>query len=101
MVSKAASQSALESVFTTFRAMTPQFYLPIDRNKAETLGVSVGQVFTALRNYLGPSYVTQFNKFGQVFQVYVQAKAKFRLKPEDITNLKINNQSGAMVLYGT
>src|SRR5262249_12013255 len=69
IVSNAASQSALQNIFTTFRATTPQIYLGIDRNKAETLGVTVGQVFTALENYLGSSYVTQFNKFGQVFQV--------------------------------
>jgi HAE1 family hydrophobic/amphiphilic exporter-1 len=101
IVSNAASQSALQTIFTSFRATTPQIYLAIDRNKAETLGVTVGQVFTALENYIGSSYVTQFNKFGQVFQVYVQAESKFRLRPEDIANLKIKTKSGAMVPLGT
>jgi len=89
IVSNAASQSALQTIFTSFRATTPQLYLSINRNKAETLGVTVGQVFTALESYIGSSYVTQFNKFGQVFQVYVQADSQFRVKPEDINNLKI------------
>jgi hydrophobic/amphiphilic exporter-1 (mainly G- bacteria), HAE1 family len=101
IVSNAASQSALQTIFTSFRATTPQLYLTINRNKAETLGVTVGQVFTALENYVGSSYVTQFNKFGQVFQVYVQADAQFRLKPEDINNLKIKTQKGEMVPLGT
>jgi HAE1 family hydrophobic/amphiphilic exporter-1 len=101
IVSNAESQSAVRTVFTTFRATSPQIYLPIDRTKAETLGVTVGQVFTALENYVGSTYVTQFNKFGQVFQVYVQAEPKFRVKPEDIVNLKIKTQSGAMVPLGT
>jgi HAE1 family hydrophobic/amphiphilic exporter-1 len=101
IVLNAETQSAVQSVFTTFRATTPQLYLTIDRTKAETLGVTVGQVFTALENYLGSSYVTQFNKFGQVFQVYVQAEARFRLKPDDINNLKIKTQNGAMVPLGT
>jgi HAE1 family hydrophobic/amphiphilic exporter-1 len=101
IVANAASQSALQTVFTSFRATTPQLYLTINRNKAETLGVTVGQVFTALENYVGSSYVTQFNKFGQVFQVYVQADAKFRLRPEDINNLKIKTQKDEMVPLGT
>jgi HAE1 family hydrophobic/amphiphilic exporter-1 len=101
IVANATSQSALQSIFTTFRASTPQLYVAIDRSKAETLGVTVGQVFSALESYLGSSYVTQFNKFGQVFQVYVQADSQFRLRPEDIAQLKIKTQTGAMVPIGT
>jgi hydrophobic/amphiphilic exporter-1 (mainly G- bacteria), HAE1 family len=101
VVENAASQSALRTVFTSFRASTPQLYLAIDRNKAETLGVTVGQVFSALESYIGSSYVTQLNKFGQVFQVYVQAESQFRMRPDDIRNLKIKTPAGAMVPLGT
>ena len=45
----------------------------VDRAKAETLQVSIDDVFATLGAYLGSSYVDQFNKFGRVFQVYVQA----------------------------
>jgi HAE1 family hydrophobic/amphiphilic exporter-1 len=100
-VSGAGSQSALQNIFTTFRATTPQFYVAVNRDKAETLGVTVGQVFSALESYVGSSYVTQFNKFGHVFQVYVQADAKFRLRPEDLLNLKIKTSKGQMVPLGT
>jgi len=101
IVANAGAQSALQTIFTSFRATTPQLYLSVDRSKAETLGVTVGQVFSALESYLGSSYVTQFNKFGQVFQVYVQAESKFRVRPEDINNLKIKTQNGQMVPLGT
>jgi HAE1 family hydrophobic/amphiphilic exporter-1 len=101
IVANAGSQSMLQTIFTSFRATTPQIYLSVDRSKAETLGVTVGQVFSALESYLGSSYVTQFNKFGQVFQVYVQAEAKFRVRPDDIGNLKIKTQNGQMVPLGT
>jgi HAE1 family hydrophobic/amphiphilic exporter-1 len=101
VVANAQSQSALQVVFTSFRASTPQLYLALDRNKAETLGVTVGQVFSALQSYLGSSYVTQLNKFGQVFQVYVQAESKYRMRPDDIRNLKIKSPSGTMVPLGT
>jgi len=101
VVENAASQSALQTIFTSFRASTPQLFLVIDRNKAETLGVTVGQVFSALESYLGSTYVTQLNKFGQVFQVYVQAESQFRLQPDDIRNLKIKTPAGQMVPLGT
>jgi hydrophobic/amphiphilic exporter-1 (mainly G- bacteria), HAE1 family len=101
IVSDVGSQSAVQTIFTSFRATAPQFHLAINRNKAETLGVTVGQVFTALENYVGSTYVTQFNKFGQVFQVYVQADAKFRLRPDDILNLKIKTANDQMVPLGT
>jgi HAE1 family hydrophobic/amphiphilic exporter-1 len=101
VVANAASQSAVQTVFTSFRASTPQLYLAIDRNKAETLGVTVGQVFSVLESYVGSSYVTQLNKFGQVFQVYVQADSKFRIRPDDVRNLKIKTPTGLMVPLGT
>ena len=55
IVANAGSQSALQTVFTSFRAATPQLYVSVNRIKAETLGITVGQVFSALENYLGSS----------------------------------------------
>src|SRR5262249_5328203 len=92
---------ALQAIFTSFRATTPQLFVVIDRNKAETLGVTVGQVFSALESYLGSTFVTQLNKFGQVFQVYVQAESQFRVQPDDIRKLKIKTPAGEMVPLGT
>jgi hypothetical protein len=58
-----------------------------NRDRAETLRVSVGDVFNALSSYLGATYVNEFYKYGQVFQVYVQADSKYRLRPDDLLNL--------------
>ncbi len=52
----------------------------------------VDQVFSALSGYLGSAYVDQFNKFGCTFQIYVQADSQFRLRLEDIRNLKVRNR---------
>jgi HAE1 family hydrophobic/amphiphilic exporter-1 len=73
----------------------------VDRIKAETLGITVGQVFSALSGYVGSSYVTQFNKFGRTFQVYAQAAPEFRVRPDDIRNLKVKAGDGTMVPLGT
>ncbi len=96
----ARSQSGLQRIITSIRANVPQVKLILDRVKAETLGVSVNDVLAALGSYLGSSYVNQFNKFGRTFQVYVQADAPFRLKPEDIEQLSVRNASGKMVPLG-
>ena len=101
MVGNAQSQSALQRVSTSFRATAPQLRVEVDRVKAQTLHVSVDQVFATLATYLGSTYVVQFNKFGRVFQVYAQADATFRLRPRDIENLSVRNQQGNMVPLGT
>src|SRR5205085_1976688 len=79
----------------------PQLKVDVDRAKAETLQVSIDDVFSTLASYLGSSYVDQFNKFGRTFQVYVQADSQFRLRPEDIELLPVRNKQGAMIPLGT
>ena len=101
MVANAQSQSALQRVATTFRAVAPQLRIDVDRVKAQTLHVSIDQVFSTLATYLGSNYVAQFNKFGRVFQVYAQADAQFRLRPRDIENLSVRNAQGDMIPLGT
>ncbi|MFS8053415.1 multidrug efflux RND transporter permease subunit [Rhizobium sp. BR 317] len=101
IVKNGNAQSALQRLSTSFRADVPQLSVTVDRIKAETLGVTVGQVFSALSGYVGSSYVTQFNKFGRTFQVYVQASPDFRVRPDDIRNLKVRAGDGTMVPLGT
>ena len=79
MVKEASSDPLLQHVITTFRSGAPHVALTVDRARAETLRVSVGDVFAALTDYVGSTYVNQFNKFGLSLQVYVQADSKYRL----------------------
>jgi HAE1 family hydrophobic/amphiphilic exporter-1 len=101
IVTNAKTQSALALVLTSFRASVPQYTLTVDRVKTQTLQVSLDQVFAALAGYLGSSYVDQFNKFGRVFQIYVQADSRARLRLQDIDNLTVRNKDGDMVPLGT
>ena len=57
-------------------------------------------MFDTLQAYLGSSFVNLFNKFNQVFQVYIQADNRYRLQPKDIKNLYVRNQRGEMVPLG-
>ena len=94
-------QSALRRLNTTFRAGAPQLKVTVDRVKAETLGITVGSVFSALADYVGSNYAAQFNKFGHVFQVYTQALPDYRDTAADIKNLKVKAGNGTMTPIGT
>jgi len=100
LVQAGNSQPGLRGLQTTFSVGSPQLYLNIDRTKAEAFKVPVSHVFTTLQSYLGSSFVNLFNKYNQVFQVYVQAGDRYRLQPEDIKNLYVGNSSGEMVPMG-
>jgi HAE1 family hydrophobic/amphiphilic exporter-1 len=94
---RAAGRPGLQGLATTFSYRSPQLYLNIDRTKAESLQVSPSAIFETLQAYLGSSFVNLFNRFNQVFQVYVQADAAYRLQPDDMRHLYVRNQNGEMV----
>lgn len=101
VVEKASTQSGIQRVQTSFRANVPQYRVEIDRDKVQTLGLTTDQVFQTLAGYLGSSYVSQFNKFGRVFQIYVQGDAEFRRTPQDIGRLTVRNKNGDMIPLST
>jgi hydrophobe/amphiphile efflux-1 (HAE1) family protein len=94
----AANQApALRAVFSTYAANTPQLYLDLDRDKAQTLGLAVGDVFNALQASLGGYYANDFNMQGRNWQVNVQAEAIDRSKVPDIYRIHVRNKNGEMV----
>jgi len=97
IVKEAATEPSVRNVVSTFRVNAPQVILTVDRARAETLRVSVGDIFSTLTDYVGSTYVNQFNKFGLSLQVYVQADSKYRLQPDDLLNLYVRSQDGNMV----
>ncbi len=101
VVKAAETQSGIQRVSASFRANVPQYQVEIDREKVQNLKLTTDQVFATLASYLGSSYVDQFNKFGRVFQIYVQGDAQFRLTPENIDSLTVRNQDGDMISLGT
>ncbi|NRA99210.1 MAG: efflux RND transporter permease subunit [Rhodobacteraceae bacterium] len=97
-MSVAASQNPLlGGVFTTFSAATPQVYLDIDRDRLQTLGVSVNDMFAALGGTLGLVYVNDFTLFGRSWRVNLQAQEADRVTPDDIGRIHVRNANGEMV----
>ncbi len=87
--------------YTQYRANVPRIFLNIDRDKTQSLGVNVGNVFRNLNTYLGGSYVNDINLFGRTYRVYVQARPEYRDKPDDIGHIYVPNNSNDMVPLGT
>ncbi len=65
------------------------------------MNVSLNDVFNTLQVYIGGYYVNDFNRFGRTWQVNLQADAPFRLKAEDVRQLKVRNAAGEMLPLGT
>ncbi len=96
-IKRAAQTPELGPSFSSYQINVPQLNVDLDRVKAKQLGVSVTDVFSTMQVYLGSFYVNDFNKFGRVYQVRVQADAPFRSSAEDIGLLKTRNANGEMV----
>ena len=79
----------------------PQYAIDIDRTKVKALGLTLTDVFAALQTYLGGYYVNDFNRFGRVYRVFVQAEGDVRSRPEDVSQLYARNATGEMVPLGT
>ena len=84
-------------VFTTYTATQPQIKLTIDDEKAMALGVNVSEVYNTLASQLGASYINDFNKFGRVYRVYLQADSNYREQKKDLDGIYVRNQQGGMV----
>ena len=97
MLAAANGDPRLTRVFSTFRATTPSIYLDIDREKAQALGLSIQDVFTALQATLGGIYVNDFNIFGRVWQVNIQGEAADRTDIPAIWRIYVRNKAGTEV----
>jgi hydrophobe/amphiphile efflux-1 (HAE1) family protein len=91
----ARQRPELAQTFTGFRPGVPQLDAQVDRAKAKALGVPISDVFTTLQIFLGSLYVNDFNAFGRVYRVQLQAEPSFRAAPSDVTRLYVRSQSGA------
>jgi hydrophobe/amphiphile efflux-1 (HAE1) family protein len=101
IVDRSNRTQGLEGLFSSIRANTPWLHLDIDRTKCMALGVPVSEVFSTLQGYVGSYYVNNFNAFGRIWQVNVQADQSFRERGRDLRQLQVRNNQGQMIRLGT
>ena len=101
-LAEARQRPELGNLFTSFDPTYPQVKVDLDRDKARKLGVPVNDVFMAMSAALGGAYVNDFNRFGRLFRVYVQAEAEQRRDPESIGKIYVRSQTtGDMIPLST
>jgi multidrug efflux pump len=101
LMAKGSQDPALQGLFSSYQVNVPQVDAEVDREKAESQGVSVQELFDTMQVYLGSLYVNDFNDFGRTYPVTAQAEPQFRLQPEDIVRLKTRNAAGDMIPLGS
>jgi HAE1 family hydrophobic/amphiphilic exporter-1 len=97
LIVTANGEPQLSSVFSTFRANAPQLFVDVNRQLAKTKGVDIGEIFQVLSANFGSYYVNDFNKFGRVYRVYIQAEGDRRATPADIGKTYVRNRDGEMI----
>ena len=87
----------ISSITTTFSADIPQYVLNVDETKARAMGVSLDDLYASLQGSFGTMYVNDFTYMGRSFKVMIQADGAYRAKPEQISDVYVRAQGGAMV----
>jgi len=89
------------SVTTTFIPSVPQVYADVDRDKVLKQGVDLSSVYKTLQAFMGGSFVNYFNRFGRVWQVYVQAEGEARTKASNVGQFYVLNGQKEQVPLST
>ena len=77
--------------YTTFSMDYPQIAVEVDAAKCKRAGLAATDVLDALGTYCGGSYVSNYNQFGKVYRVMLQASPEFRLDEHSLDNMFVRN----------
>jgi HAE1 family hydrophobic/amphiphilic exporter-1 len=100
-IEAARKRPEIGRIMSLYRASVPQVYADIDRSKVLKVGVPLSDVNTTLGALLGSAYVNDFNRFGRVYKVYVQAESEFRRDPKQLGLFFVRGAKGDMVPLDT
>ncbi|HVO09505.1 MAG TPA: multidrug efflux RND transporter permease subunit [Vicinamibacteria bacterium] len=100
-IAAARKRPEIGRISTLYRASVPQVYADIDRSKVLKVGVPLTDVNTTLGALLGSQYVNDFNRFGRVYKVFVQAEPEYRRDPKQLGLFFVRGASGTMVPLDT
>ncbi len=84
-------------LFTTALPSVPQLSVKVERDKVLKQGVPLSDVYQTLQAFMGGAFINFFNRFGRVWQVYVQAEGNFRTQAENVGRFYVRNNAGQMV----
>jgi HAE1 family hydrophobic/amphiphilic exporter-1 len=96
-VEASKSRPELGRVATTAQFDVPQIFAEVNREMVLKQGVSLDSVYQTMQAYMGGIFINYFNRFGRVWQVYIQAEGSFRNDVEKLGRFYVKNDSGGMV----
>ncbi len=88
---KLNQQPEVQVAYTTFNPTFPQYMIDIDAAKAKQAGISPRDILSTLQGYYGGMYVSNFNRFGKIYRVMMQANPEARVSPETLAAIKLRN----------
>ena len=94
---EARQNPAFSNVYTAFTSSLPQVVVNIQEEKAMAQGVAISEIYSTLAAQFASTYVNDFNKYGRVYRVYMQADAPYRATMDDLNKIYIKNKHGKMV----
>ncbi len=100
-VAEASKRPEIGRVNTFFRTSEPQVFADIDREKAHKLGVPIQEVNQTMGALLGSSYINDFNRFGRIYRVFLQAEPEFRTSPKSLGQFFVRSENGQMIPLDT
>ncbi len=83
----------IQMAYTTFNPTFPQYLVDVDAAKAKQAGISPQTILSTLQGYYGGMYVSNFNRFGKIYRVMMQASPEARVSPETLASIKVRNGS--------
>ncbi|MBD5214140.1 MAG: MMPL family transporter [Bacteroidales bacterium] len=92
-LAKLNEQPEIMSAYSTFNPTFPQYMIDIDAAKCMQAGISPKTILTTLQGYYGGMYVSNFNRFGKIYRVMMQATPESRVSPETLASIKVRNGS--------
>ena len=101
LIDASRQKPEIASVLTTFYPHVPGYRVDTDVAKLQSVGVPLGDAYSALQTFLGGLYVNDFNLFGRTWQVVIQAQPQFRSKPTDFEHFYVRTNDGRMAPLGT
>lgn len=92
---------AIASMNSSYEADVPQYFININRDKAISMGLDIGEVLSTLSYYMGAVYVNDFTMLGRIWQVKMSAGEKSQKSIEDVLALSLPNAEGEMVPFSS
>ena len=97
LIGEARKDSAFSSIYTSFTSSLPQVIVKVNEEKALAQGVPISEVYATLAAQFGSTYINDFNKYGRVYRVYMQADAPYRENLSDLNKIYVKNNQGKML----